>query len=239
EEPHLEISGLRVETLESLLASRTRILITTPRALQERAPIPAGLAEIRLTVATGQAVRPQEIADRLEQMGFTRVPLVEGVGEYALRGGILDLFGFGAPDPIRIELWGDEVASIRRFHILDQRSARAGPDGGASTVSRSLLDVLPRDAIIVELDPDAVPREFARTWDEVRRLHHAARQAGDGEPEPPESLFLPPEEASRRLADFGRLRIGAGPGAEVRFDIRHAEPIERDMDRLAGLLRAG
>ncbi|HEX7088804.1 MAG TPA: transcription-repair coupling factor [Longimicrobiales bacterium] len=255
EAPHLEIRGLRVETLESLLAGRTRILITTPRALQERAPIPAGLAEIRLTVAVGQAVRPQDIADRLEQMGFTRVPLVEGVGEYALRGGILDLFGFGAPDPVRIEFWGDEVASIRRFDILDQRStgeldrvevlpvdlrsAQAGPDGGASIVSRSLLDVLPRDAIIVELDPDAVPREFARTWDEVRRLHQAARQAGDGEPEPPESLFLSPEEASRRLAAFGRLRVGAGPGADVRFDIRHAEPIERDMERLAGLLRAG
>src|SRR5690606_2911862 len=226
EEPHLEISGLRVETLESLLASRTRILVTTLRALQERAPIPSGLAEMRLTIAVGQSVPPFELADRLEQMGFARVSLVEGVGEFALRGGILDLFGFGAPDPIRIEFWGDEVASIRRFDILDQRStgeldrvevlpvdlrsARAGPDGGASTVSRSLLDVLPRDAIIVELDPDAVPREFARTWDEVRRLHHAARQAGDGEPEPPESLFLPPEEASRRLADFGRLRIGAG-----------------------------
>ena len=254
EAPHLEIRGLRVETLESLLAGRTRILITTPRALQERAPIPVSLAEIRLTVAVGQAVRPHEIAARLEEMGFARVPLVEGVGEYALRGGIVDLFGFGAPDPIRIEFWGDEVVSIRRFDILDQRStgeldrvevlpvdlraAQAGPEGAEATVSRSLLDVLPRDAIIVELDPDAAPREFAHTWDEVRRLHHAARQAGD-DPEPPEALFLPPEEASRRLADFGRLRIGAGPVADVRFDIRHAEPIERDMDRLAALLRAG
>jgi transcription-repair coupling factor (superfamily II helicase) len=55
-------------------------------------------------------------------MGFARAPLVEAVGEYAVRGGILDLFGFGAPEPVRIELWGDEIASIRQFDILDQRS---------------------------------------------------------------------------------------------------------------------
>src|SRR5690606_464640 len=118
EEPHLEISGMRVETLEALLAGRARILVTTLRALQERAPIPSGLAEIRLTLAVGESVPPLELASRLERMGFTRVPLVEGVGEYALRGGIVDLFGFGSPDPVRIEFWGDEVVSIRRFDIL-------------------------------------------------------------------------------------------------------------------------
>jgi len=251
EEPHLEISGMRVETLEALLAGRARILVTTLRALQERAPIPSGLAEIRLTLAVGESVPPLELASRLERMGFTRVPLVEGVGEYALRGGIVDLFGFGSPDPVRIEFWGDEVVSIRRFDILDQRStgevdrvevlpvdlrsAQVGED--APVVRRSLLDVLPRDAIVVELDPEAAQREFGRTWNEVLHLHRAARQAGD-DPEPPDALFLPPDDAARRLAGFGRLRINAGDG-DLRFDIRPAEPIDRDMERLSALLRAG
>src|SRR5690606_17222451 len=208
---------------------------------------------MRLTIATGQSIPPLELGDRLEQMGFTRVSLVQGVGEYALRGGILDLFGFGSPDPVRIEFWGDEVASIRRFDILDQRSTgdlervevlpvdlRAAQDGAradAPVVRRSLLDVLPRDAIVVELEPDAAPREIGRTWNEVLRLHRAAIQAGDGEPEPPDALFLPPDDATSRLAGFGRLRIGAD--GDLRFDIRPAEPIDRDMDRLTALLRAG
>jgi len=253
EEPHLEISGMRVETLEALLAGRARILVTTLRALQERAPIPSGLAEMRLTIAAGESFPPLELAARLEQMGFTRVSLVEGVGEFALRGGILDLFGFGSPDPVRIEFWGDEVASIRRFDILDQRStgdlervevlpvdlraAQIGAEPDAPAVRRSLLDVLPRDAIVVELEPDAAQREFERTWNEVLHLHRAARQAGD-DPEPPDALFLPPDDAARRLAGFGRLQVSAG-GGDLRFDIRPAEPIDRDMDRLAALLRAG
>src|SRR5690606_23975862 len=68
-------------------------------------------------------------------------------------------------------------------------------------------------------------------------LHRAAIQAGDGEPEPPDALFLPPDDATSRLAGFGRLRIGAD--GDLRFDIRPAEPIDRDMDRLTALLRAG
>src|SRR5688572_17136586 len=134
-EHHVEVSGLRVEALEALLAGRVRILVTTARALQELAEIPTELADLRLTLSVGQEVRLHELAERLEAMGFSRSPLVEGVGEYALRGGILDLFGFGAPEPVRIELWGDEIASIRQFDILDQRS----------TAERQSVDVLPVD----------------------------------------------------------------------------------------------
>jgi hypothetical protein len=104
-------------------AGRARVLVTTARALQELADIPAGLAELRLTLAVGDVTfRLDDLAQQLDGMGFERTALVEAVGEYAVRGGIIDLFGFGAPEPVRIELWGDEIASIRQFDILDQRS---------------------------------------------------------------------------------------------------------------------
>jgi transcription-repair coupling factor (superfamily II helicase) len=251
EEPHLEVSGLRVEALEALLAGRIHVLVTTPRALQERAEIPSGLAELRLSLAVGDEVRPAELTARLDELGFTRTPLVEGVGEYALRGGILDLFGFGSPEPVRIEFWGDEIVSIRRFDILDQRSTvevrqvdilpvdlRASPDrAGSANLRRSLLDVLPGDALLVELADDAGER-FRQTWAQVVHLHEAERRRG-GRPEAPENLFLPPDEAARRLAAFGRIAVVPFAEGDVRFHARDAEPIERDMDRLAALLRAG
>ena len=106
-EHHLEVGGLRVEAIEALLAGRSRILVTTARALQELAEIPTDLADLRLTVRAGETLRLQDLEERLAEMGFDRVPLVEAVGEYAIRGGIVDLFGFGAPDPIRIEVLGD------------------------------------------------------------------------------------------------------------------------------------
>ncbi len=253
EDHHLEVSGLRVEALEALLAGRVRVLVTTSRALQERADIPSGLAELRLSIGTGDTIRLQSLVERLDELGFTRAPLVEGVGEYAVRGGIIDLFSFGAAEPVRIEFWGDEVVSIRRFDILDQRSTdeirrvdvlpvhlgnRSDEADRRDVVRRSILDVLPREAFLVELDSAQADDEFRRTWEQVLHLHDVERRRG-GRPEPPDQLFLSPDDVRVRLAEYGRLAVGAGPDAEIRFSIREAEPIERDMDRLSALLRAG
>jgi transcription-repair coupling factor (superfamily II helicase) len=260
-EHHFEVSGMRVETLEALFAGRARIVVTTARALQELADIPPGLTDLRLTLTVGDTVPPGELTRRLDAMGFDRAALVEAVGEYSVRGGILDLFSFGAPDPIRVEFWGDEIVSIRQFDILDQRSsgelrrvdilpvdlsglgtmdADSGATGAGDALParRSLLDVLSRDAVIIELAAGAAEREFERTWEQVVHLHDAERKRG-GYPEPPDSLFLMPAAACERLETFGRIVFSDGDSADVRFDVRESEEIERDMDRLAALLRVG
>jgi transcription-repair coupling factor (superfamily II helicase) len=266
DEHHLEISGLRIEALEAVLAGRVRTLVTTPRALQELSSIPTALADIRLTLAVGQTLRLHDLAERLEELGFSRAPLVEGVGDYALRGGILDLFGFGSPDPARIEFWGDEIVSIRHFDILDQRStgevkgidllpvALRGADAGGNANGRtpgvgaerdadgasrrSLLELIPADTILLEFDAGAAGAEFERTWSQVLHLHEAERRRGSA-PEAPDRLFLPPTEAGARLGAFGRLTLAPAPEAEIRFQVREAEPVDRDMGRLATLLHTG
>ncbi|MGH7505145.1 MAG: DEAD/DEAH box helicase, partial [Longimicrobiales bacterium] len=251
-EHHVEVSGLRVEALEALLAGRVRILVTTARALQELAEIPSELAELRLTLRVGQEVRLAQFAEQLETMGFERSPIVDGVGEYALRGGILDLFGFGAPEPVRIELWGDEIASIRQFDILDQRSTRELQEVDVLPIDlrsigsrgehqrRSLLDVLPRDTVLVDLRDALAIAELRRTWEQVNHLHDAELRRG-GHPEPPEALFLRPDDAGTRIRSYGRLHITRDDGgaADIRFNAREAESIERDMDALVALLRVG
>ncbi|HEU5209756.1 MAG TPA: transcription-repair coupling factor [Longimicrobiales bacterium] len=249
-EHHVEVSGLRVEAIEALLAGRVRVLITTGRALQERAELPSGLAELRTTLSVGDEIRLQELAERLDELGFERTPLVEGVGEYALRGGILDLFGFGAPEPVRIEMWGDEIASIRSFDVLDQRSTgtlqqidvlpvdlRMPADDPSAGVRRSLLDILPRDAFFVEMAGASAEEEFTKTWTQVLHLHESSRRRG-GEPEAPQMLFLDPVTATERYRAFGRIRMDGG-AATVRFDVREPEPIDRDIETLQSLLRAG
>ncbi len=249
-EHHLEVSGLRVEALEALLAGRARILVTTHRAAQELADIPAGLADLRLSLERGQSIKPQDLIDRLDEMGFERTPLVEGVGEYAVRGGIVDFFGFGAPEPLRVEFWGDEISSIRSFDILDQRSSgeRESVDvlpvdlrsigGGAERSRRSLFDVLARDAVVVELPGPPANTQFSRTWDQVLHLHEAELRRG-GTVEPPETLFLPPTDAAGRLADFARIVVRTQPPFDHRFNTRESESVARDMETLTALLRAG
>jgi len=253
-EHHFEVSGLRVEALEALLSGRARVLVTTVRALQERAEIPTGLAELRITLSVGDHIRPQELAERLDAMGFEKSPLVEAVGEYALRGGIVDLFGFGAPDPVRVEFWGDEIASIRHFEILDQRSTQelARTDilpvdlrpvlSEAEHVRRSLLDVLTRDSVLIELEAASPDLEFEKTWSQVLHLHEVEKRRG-GSPEAPQTLFLTPKQALEQVQGFARIAVTrhdvTGAHETIRFNARPAEPIERDMDRLNVLLRSG
>jgi transcription-repair coupling factor (superfamily II helicase) len=159
-EHHFEVAGLRVETLEALFAGRARILVTTARALQELADLPADLADLRLTLSVGDVFRLDDLARQLDSRGFQRTALVEAVGEYAVRGGLIDLFGFGAPEPVRIELWGDEIVSIRQFDILDQRS----------TAEVRSVDVLPVDLV-------GNGRERERKRKRIRER----RRRGDGE----------------------------------------------------------
>jgi transcription-repair coupling factor (superfamily II helicase) len=248
-EHHFEVSGLRVEALEALFTGRVRMLVTTLRAVQELAEIPTGLAELRLTLQVNQSIRPQDLAEQLDRMGFERTALVEAVGEYTWRGGILDLFGFGAPDPIRIEFWGDDITSIRTFDILDQRSTSelkqvdilpvdlTAARATGSHVRRSLLDVLPRDAVFLHFWDGDVREDFRRTWEQVLHLNEVEHRRG-GTPEPPDQLFLPPDTACDRLNVFGRVLL-RDDRVDVRFAARAAEPIERDIDRLSSLLRAG
>jgi transcription-repair coupling factor (superfamily II helicase) len=248
-EPNLEIGGLRVEAIEALLGGRSRLLVTTPRALQERAPLPRRLSDLRVTICSGDEVGFQAFLDKLVDRGFERVPLVEEVGQFAVRGGLLDVFSFGTREPMRIEFWGDEVESIRFFDILDQRSTRTVeevhilpvdfPDPvDSAEVSLSLLDVLPADAVLVTLGETDLAGRFARTWEYVGRLHRELRESG-ATPESPEMLFLTAGAALEHVERHPRLRITeSGPG-----DLElHSDPppaIERDMKRLRALLREG
>jgi transcription-repair coupling factor (superfamily II helicase) len=261
-EPHVEIGGLRVEALEALLAGRASILVTTARALQELSPAVAGLDALQLELRTGAEVRPADVAARLEAMGFERVSTVEEVGQFALRGGILDVFGFGSPEPARVEFWGDEIESVRHFDVLSQLSVGAADGvrilpvdvrfapaaasdaaaGAAMGERRSLLHYLPPESVLVRLSARHDAEEWERTWTEVRRLHQSEAHAGH-QPEPPDRLFLPPDDIHALVAGFPVLQVGSigASTAEPRIRVRALppEPIDRDMPRLGELLRSG
>src|SRR5688500_20160174 len=60
-------------------------------------------------------------------MGYERVALVDDVAQFSIRGGIVDIYGFGMADPVRLEYWGDEIANMRHFDLRSQRSTRDAP----------------------------------------------------------------------------------------------------------------
>jgi transcription-repair coupling factor (superfamily II helicase) len=122
DEPHYEIAGERAETIEALLEGKLRMLVTTARATSERTLVPAALERLRLRLAPGQRRPPGEVAAALDRMGYSRVPTVTEVAEFSVRGGIVDVYGFGMAVPARLEWWGDDISSIRGFDLTTQRS---------------------------------------------------------------------------------------------------------------------
>jgi transcription-repair coupling factor (superfamily II helicase) len=250
EEPHYELAGERIETLEALLRGAVRVLITTARASAERTAVPAALEQARLFVEVSKAERSlTEIAQRLDAMGYERVPTVTEVAQYSVRGGILDVYGFGMAAPARIEWWGDEVVSVRSFDLDTQRSGdplvrvtilpvRAESTPGdvrvgaqqAAPLRSNLLDLLPTDTIVVIDQESAVAREVERAWADAAHHLEVARRMGE-EPPPREDLLIEPGAWRTRLEKLGRIALSDAE-TEHRFPLAPPEHVDRDLKRL-------
>ena len=250
EEPHFEIAGERIESVEALLHGAVRVLVTTARASAERTGVPAALHAMRLVLEPGRGTaEPERVglsvaAERLAVMGYERVPTVTDVAQFSVRGGIIDVYGFGMAGPARIEWWGDEIVSLRGFDLDTQRSGdaieritvlpvrteAAAPGAPAATTRSSLLELLPADAIFVVEQESAVEREVVRAWEEAAHHLDVARRLGEELPER-EQLWLEPSAWRGRLAAFARVSLGEVDAA-ARFPIIAPESVDRDLKRL-------
>jgi transcription-repair coupling factor (superfamily II helicase) len=125
--PNAEISANRMSTLHDLLQPQEgpRVVFTTANAIVQRVPDRESIKG-RAYSATAGSVAPMEaLVKWLEGNGFDRTDTVREVGEYAVRGGIVDLWAPGAELPIRLDFFGDTLETIRPFDALSQRTAGA------------------------------------------------------------------------------------------------------------------
>ncbi len=254
EEPHYEIAGERIETLEALLRGDLRVLVTTARASAERTAVPEALEALRLRIAPGDDRPLGAVIEALEAMGYRRTTQVSEVAEYSVRGGIVDLYGFGMSQPVRIEWWGDEVSSLRAFDLTTQRSGDDLPDvtvlpiasrGAATAITphagttrrRSLLDLLPGEALLVQEAPHPDREEVERAWREADHHRDIARRLGEEAP-PREELFLAPDDWAAALDTFGRLVL-RDEVADLQLGFFPPEKVNRDLGALRALLGHG
>ncbi len=120
--PDSEVVGRRLETLYDLAVGKSIVAVSTVRSCLEKTTLPEDLKEKTLQLKVGESRDIENLSRELLELGFKRFSQVEEVGSYSIRGGIVDVFPFSHPDPIRIEFFGDRIESIRRFAVLDQRS---------------------------------------------------------------------------------------------------------------------
>ncbi|MBZ0266878.1 hypothetical protein K8I85_01870, partial [bacterium] len=148
--PHVGLSGERIPTLAALRAGEHVVVVTTARALGGRLVSPDAFDTFSIPLAVGDAMDRDDLAEALVARGFHPERLVEEVGTFAVRGGLVDFFPFGTEHPLRVEFFGDEIESIRRFDPATQRTVD----------SVSALHVLPQREIL--LSEETVRAAFGR-----------------------------------------------------------------------------
>jgi len=124
--PSADVSARRLSALSALIAHQKKphaaiVLVTVNAMLQKTAPRTV-IESLAFSAKPGQQVRMDDIAARLERNGFDRVATVREVGEFAVRGGILDVFVPGSLEPVRLDFFGDTLESIRSFDPASQRT---------------------------------------------------------------------------------------------------------------------
>jgi len=255
DEPHVEIAGERAETVQAIAQGEARVVVTTLRALAEVSRMSDAVVSLRMELAKNMAADFSEFVVTLEQMGFERVPSVRDVGEFAVRGGLIDVYGFGMAAPTRIEWWGDEIVSIRSFDLDSQRSENeiervtvlpvkvteptvdVEEDGdGEHLVGKSLFDLIPSDALLV-VDQDVNVADVGRIWDEAQHHIDLARQRGEDVPNR-EAIYLTPESVSDHWRQVARMEL-TGTGADFDFRLGIPPKIERKIGRLARMVASG
>ncbi|SCB41144.1 transcription-repair coupling factor [Rhizobium multihospitium] len=148
--PSSDTSARRLAALSGLIAHHRKphaaiVLVTVNAMLQKVAPQDI-IESLAFSARPGNQVRMDDIAARLERNGFERVATVREVGEYAVRGGILDVFVPGTEEPVRLDFFGDTLESIRSFDPASQRT----------TGQVRSLDLNPMSE--VTLTPDTISR---------------------------------------------------------------------------------
>jgi transcription-repair coupling factor (superfamily II helicase) len=121
--PHPEIQEQRASALWKICTRAASIVITPACATFMRMRLPEFYADLARIVRRGDTVDPESLIAHLNTVGYVPVDVVEMPGQHALRGGILDVYSPQADRPVRIEFFGDEVESIRKFDPASQRSS--------------------------------------------------------------------------------------------------------------------
>jgi transcription-repair coupling factor (superfamily II helicase) len=112
----------RLTTLDALRRPGARLVIASFAAFGQRLSRPGDLAREAAVIRRGDLAELSDLRRTLSRLGYREEPLCEEMGTFSVRGGIVDAFGYGMDNPVRAELWGDEIESLRSFDLFTQRS---------------------------------------------------------------------------------------------------------------------
>ena len=236
------LTDRRMEVLRALIEKEdgeSVTVITTMDAFLDGLAAPEEIAGQKITLAGGDVVDLPELEIRLAEMRYERVVQIEGPGQFAVRGGIIDVFPLTGDLPVRIELWGDEIDSIRSFDVESQRSVENLEDvtiypasenwkEGLRTVS--FLEYFPREQTGLFLDePQRLQEMSEETEQEYFRSRENRGQESEGKTGVSEQVRLVVYQTKDMIGKMNTYRGIAATTLESRcglFKIRKTYSIQ-------------
>jgi transcription-repair coupling factor (superfamily II helicase) len=141
--PALRVMAERLATLNALQEKRDKpqLLVATASAATQRLLTPFRIRQLTRRIGEGEKIEREALVRQLNALGYQRVDTVAEHGEYAVRGSLIDLFPAGEEMALRLDFFGDEIDSLRRFDPADQRSTDRAQTFTLMPASEALLDV--------------------------------------------------------------------------------------------------
>lgn len=253
---HLEflryLAGLALEP-QGTAPSSSVVGVTSIEALFSRVPTVEAFRSLTVKIEFGEPFDTEKFAERATDLGYERVPTVETRGEFSVRGGIVDIFPPDAENPIRIDLFGEDIESIRYFDVHTQRSLKTSGDldsytllparekvlvGRALEQSKgplpTLLDLLPEGTLLVFDTTEVFPVLDERYRQLVERQFRERGAAVEGSPAP-DRIYATLDQVQQAATRFVQVHHsliieGEGVGQGVTFDTTSFETIKPTLE---------
>lgn len=238
----------RAEVLNKIMTwGKEMVIVTYPEALSEKVVTKKNLKKYTFSLRAGEEVSLDFLTDMLIEYGFERVDFVAEPGQFAIRGGIVDVFSFSHEYPFRIEFDGDTADSIRTFDPSSQLSLqRIGridllpniQDRLTGEMRQNLIDYLPANATVWVDNPAYLQEKLNHEFAKAREVFSSLK--GPVQHRPPEELFVQADEFNRSMLQHNLVFTGkvAFPSVhEIAFDTRPQPHFNKNFELLVSNLQ--
>lgn len=228
---------LRTEVMSRLMNRRRKeglIVVSHPDAIAEKVVSQNTLEENSIKICVGACISRDSLEKKLAKLHFKEVTYVYEPGEFAVRGSIIDIYSYSSELPYRIDFFGDEVESIRRFEVDTQLSQSSVQDVTivpkiASEESVPITNFFPKNTILITKDIELVKRSVEKLRNEGFTVQ--ARLSDDTPPRMPELMSATELESFVRSVRHWELRAPhLETGVKVEFDTVAQPAFHKDLD---------
>ena len=238
---------IRTQALNKLANKKhtAELLVTYPEAILEKIVKAEKLKENTLHLKTGEKVDLDFILDLLIEYGFERTDFVYEPGEFSIRGGIVDIFSFGNEYPYRVELFGDEVESLRTFDVENQLSIRKISEltiipniqtHFTKEIKANIFDFLPEETVFWIKSPDLFKDALVNLYEKAlftleRTIDLPAKEEHPFKNKNIEALFEAPDLFINKLFSYRYITLSGNlPSSQIVFNCLPQPSFNRNVD---------